>query len=167
MVRVSEQKKKNDTAVTRIEQCKEENRSGCDCWTKRPACDETVQFIRNCKHCGAASCCCCRSSGVFHAVDSSCTPSYPQVHTCSSWNASCASNTFLWRCGSMFGFRSSDSVLDVDWCYNDSLTAPLFARLRQLHSFKQRLLSHLEHSPSSMDSAINTATPSRDSCHCC
>jgi len=45
------------------------------------------------------------------------------------------------------GFRSSDSVSDADWCYKDGLTAPLFARLRQLHSFKQRLLSHLEHCP--------------------
>jgi len=60
----------------------------------------------------------------------------------------------------MFGFRSSDSMLDVDWCYDNSLTAPLFARLRQLHSFKQRLLSHLEHCPNSMDLTTNTATPS-------
>ena len=48
---------------------------------KRPACDETVQFIRNYKHCSAASYCCCRSSRVFHAIDSAtlqaahrCTP---------------------------------------------------------------------------------------------
>jgi len=67
----------------------------------------------------------------------------------------------------MFGFRSSDSVLDADWCCNDSLTAPLFARLHQLHSFKQMLLSHLEQCPNSMDCTINTAAPSRDSCHCC
>jgi len=43
--------------------------------------DETVQFIRNYEHCSAASYCCCRSSRVFHAVDSAtlqathrCTP---------------------------------------------------------------------------------------------
>jgi len=65
------------------------------------------------------------------------------------------------------GFRSLDSVFDVDWCCNDSLTAPLFARLHQLHSFKQRVPSHLEHCPNSMDSTINTATPSRAPCHCC
>jgi len=41
----------------------------------------------------------------------------------------------------MFGFRSSCSMSDADWCYDDSLTAPLFARLRQLDCFKQRLLS--------------------------
>jgi len=109
-------------------------------------------------------------SGVFHAIDSSCASSCQQAHACSLWNASCtscASNTLLRRCGSMFGFRSSDSMLDADWCCNDSLTAPLFARLRQLHSFKQRLLSHLAHCPNSMDSTTNTATLPRDSCHCC
>jgi len=71
---------------------------------ERPACDETVQFIRNYKHCSAASYCCCRSSRVFHAVDSSYTSSYPQAHTCSLWNASCtscASNTLLRRHGSV------------------------------------------------------------------
>jgi len=52
--------------------------------------DETVQFVRNHKHCSAASCCCCES-GVFHAVDSSYTSSYPQAHTCSLWNTSCDS----------------------------------------------------------------------------
>jgi len=46
-------------------------------------------------------------------------------------------------------------MLDADWCYDDSLTAPLFVRLRQLHSFKQMLLSHLEHCPNSMDSVTN------------
>jgi len=125
------------------------------------------QFVRNCKHCCSAASCGC---GIFWSIPCcwlSYTSSYPQVHTCSLWNTSCTSNTLLRRCGSMFGFRSSDSVLDADWCYDDSLTAPLFARLRQLHSFKQRLLSHLEHCPNSMDSAINTPTPSRDSCHCC
>ena len=30
--------------------------------------------------------------------------------------ASCTSNTLLWRCGSL-GFRSSDSMSDVDWCH--------------------------------------------------
>jgi len=54
----------------------------------------------------------------------------------------------------MFGFRSLDSMSDVDWCHNDSLTAALFARLWQLHSFKQMLLFHLEHCPNSMDSTI-------------
>jgi len=53
------------------------------CWMIKETClfDETVQFIRNYKHCSAASCCCCRSSRVFHAVDSAtlqvthrCTP---------------------------------------------------------------------------------------------
>jgi len=57
------------------------------------------------------------------------------------------------------GFRSSDCMLDVDWCYDDSLTAPLFARLRQLHSFKQRLLSQQQHCPNSVDSTINTPHP--------
>jgi len=36
------------------------------------------------------------------------------------------------------------------------LTAPMFARLPPLHSFKQMLLSHLEHCPISMDTIINT-----------
>jgi len=33
------------------------------CWMIKETClfDETVQFIRNCKQCGAASYCCCRS----------------------------------------------------------------------------------------------------------
>jgi len=55
---------------------------------KRSACWQTDQFVRNCKHCSAASygcCCCCLSY----------TSSYPQVHTCSSWNASCTSNTLF------------------------------------------------------------------------
>jgi len=127
---------------------------------------ETDQFVRNCEHCGAAS----HGCGIFWSLPR-CSPSHtsscPQVHTCSSWNADCTSNTLLRRCGSMFGFRSSDSLLDADWCCDDSLTAPLFARLRQLLSFKQRLLSHLEHCPNSMDSATNTPTPSKDSCCCC
>jgi len=33
-------------------------------------------------------------SRVFHAIDSSYTSSYPQAHTCSLWNTSCASNNW-------------------------------------------------------------------------
>jgi len=117
--------------------------------------DETVQFNRNYKHCYSAASYGCRSFQSLPCCWLSYTSSYPQVHTCSLWNANCTSNTLLRRCGSMFGFRSSDSMLDVDWCYNDSLTAPLFARLQQLHSFKQMLLSHLEHCPISMDTVFN------------
>jgi len=40
------------------------------CWIKRPACDETVQFIRNYKHCCAASYVVVDLSRVFHAIDS-------------------------------------------------------------------------------------------------
>jgi len=73
---------------------------------------------------------------------------FPQVHTCPSWNANCTSNTLLPRCGSTHAFRSSHSVLDLDWCHNgaSSLTAPMFARLHQLHAFKQRSPSRAEHS---------------------
>jgi len=54
-----------------------------------------------------------------------------------------------------FGFRSSDSVSDADWRCKDSLSAPLFARLSQLHSFKQMLLFHPEHCPNCIDSITN------------
>jgi len=127
---------------------------------------QKISLLEIVSTCSAASYGC----GIFQSLPCcwlSYTSIHPQVHTCSLWNANCTSNTLLRRCGSMFGFRSSDSMLDVDWCYDGSLAAPLFARLRQLHSLKQRLLSHLEHCPNSMDSAIHTATPSRDSCHCC
>jgi len=121
-------------------------------WLKRPAyLMKQFSLIEIMSTCSAASYVVVDLSRVFHAVDSSYTSSYPQVHTCSSWNANCTSNTLFRRCGSMFGFRSLDSVVDADWCYNASLTASLFARLRQLHSFKQRLLSHPEHCPNSMD----------------
>jgi len=40
-------------------------------------------------------------SRVFHVIDSSCTSSCSQVHTCSLWNTSCASNTLLRRHGSL------------------------------------------------------------------
>ena len=122
---------------------------------KRPACDETVQFVRNHKRCCSAARCGC---GIFWSLPCcwlSHTSSCPQVRACSSWNIGCTSNTLLRRCGSTFGFRSSDSMSDADWCYNDIITAPLFARLRQLHSLKRRLLSHPEHCPNSMDSVTN------------
>jgi len=60
---------------------------------------ETDQFIRNYKHCSAASYCCCRS---FWSLPY--TSSYSQVHTCSLWNTSCTSctsNTLLRRYGSL------------------------------------------------------------------
>jgi len=126
--------------------------------------DETVQFIRNCEHCCSAASCGC---GIFQSLPC-CWLSYtsicPQVHTCSLWNiscTSCASNTLLRRCGSMFGFRSSCSMSDADWCYDDSLrhcsTVCKVATSRLLQT--KIALSHLEHCPNSMDSATNTATP--------
>jgi len=55
--------------------------------------DETVQFVRNCEHCSAASYGC----GIFQSIPWCCWLSYtsicPQVHTCSLWNTSCASNS--------------------------------------------------------------------------
>jgi len=53
--------------------------------------DETVQFIRNCKHCCSAASYGC---GIFQSIPCcllSTTSTYPQVHTCSLWNAGCAS----------------------------------------------------------------------------
>ena len=136
---------------------------------KRPACllkqFSLIEIISTVDY-SAASYGCCWSSGVFYANDSAtlqlthrCTPAPDGMLTALPTHSFGDVDPWL-------GFRSSDSMLDVDWCYSCSLTAPLFARLRQLHSFKQRLLSHLEHCPNSMDSSINTPIPSRDSRHC-
>jgi len=54
--------------------------------------DETVQFVRNCKHSHSAA---SHGCGIFWSLPCcwlGYTSSYPQVHTCSLWNASCASN---------------------------------------------------------------------------
>jgi len=63
--------------------------------------DETVQFIRNCKHCHSAASC---GRGIFWSLPC-CWLGYtsicPQLHTCPLWNTSCASNTLLRRCGSL------------------------------------------------------------------
>jgi len=80
-------------------------------------------------------------SRVFHAVDSA-TLQVTDRCTPAPYGMLAALPTHSFGDVDPFGFRSSHSMLDVDWCYNDSLTAPLFARLRQLHSFKQMLLFH-------------------------
>jgi len=130
---------------------------------------QKISLIEIISTCSAATSYGCRSFGVFYAIDSA---TLQPVHRCTpapygilAVPAVLLTHSF----GDMdhWWFKSSHSMLDVDWCYNDSLIAPLFARLRQLHSFKQRLLSHLEHCPNSMDFVTNTPTPSRDSCHCC
>jgi len=66
------------------------------CWTIKEIYlfGETDQFIRNYKHCSAASYCC----GIFWSLPCcwlSYTSSYPQVHTCSLWNTSCTSNSIM------------------------------------------------------------------------
>jgi len=63
------------------------------CWMKRPAHDETVQFVGNHDHCCSAA---SHGCGIFQSLPCcwlSHTSSHPQVHTCSSWNTSCASNS--------------------------------------------------------------------------
>jgi len=115
-----------------------------NCWMKRPACDETVQFVGICEHCHSVASCGCRIFQSLPCCWLSCTSICPQVRTCSLWNiscTSCTSNTLLRRCGSMFGFRSLHSMSDVDWCCGDGLTAPLLARLRRrpTHGLSWRL----------------------------
>jgi len=104
------------------------------------------------------------SSRVFHVVDS---VTLQTTHRCTPAPYGMITALPTHSFGDVDPSMDSDLLtpLDVDWCYDESLTAPLFARLQQLHSFKLRLLSHLEHC--SMGSIINIATPSRDSYHCC
>jgi len=71
-----------------------------ECWMIKEIClfGETDQFVRNCKHCCSAASCGC---GIFWSLPCcwlGCTSMCSQVHICSLWNASCASNRHAFAC---------------------------------------------------------------------
>jgi len=84
------------------------------CWTIRDLLVvQKISLLEIISTCSAASYVVVDPSGVFHAVDSSYTSSYPQVHTCSLWNASCTSCTSNSMLLLSQGQRLEDPRLDV------------------------------------------------------